>query len=225
MLPLFAKLTAGLELLSGAVEVAMPIVKSRLRVKPNKGSVVVVDNVDADLAAKLKAFETEAVHTTLLQLQQSMALILRSQAKLGEKVDALTDQVVHSSTATEQLTNEVGELLEMVRDSMEEYEDDEVSEAKQLFGYSSLNNKAAVADSSDETEEKDASEDDDATFEVEATGEETKEEEAEDEVLEASPEEDPSPVEETDKKSEVDAKTKAVRASEEKRKNFLRKLN
>jgi hypothetical protein len=224
MLPLFAKLTAGLELLSGAVEVAMPIVKSRLRVKPNKGSVVVVDNVDADLAAKLKAFETEAVHTTLLQLQQSMALILRSQAKLGEKVDALTDQVVHSSTATEQLTNEVGELLEMVRDSMEEYEDDEVSEAKQLFGYSSLNNKA-VADSSDETEEKDASEDDDTTFEVEATGEETKEEEVEDEVLEASPEEDPSPVEETDKKSEVDAKTKAVRASEEKRKNFLRKLN
>lgn len=217
MLPLFAKLTAGLELLSGAVEVAMPIVKSRLRVKPNKGSVVVVDNVDADLAAKLKAFETEAVHTTLLQLQQSMALILRSQAKLGEKVDALTDQVVHSSTATEQLTNEVGELLEMVRDSMEEYEDDEVSEAKQLFGYSSLNNKA-VADSSDETEEKDASED-------EATGEETKEEEAEDEVLEASPEEDPSPVEETDKKSEVDAKTKAVRAAEEKLKNFLRKLN
>lgn len=223
-LPLISSIAGSLELVGSAVEVAVPIVKSSLkglRHILDKKPIIVVDHVDAELEKKLKSFESEAVHTSLRQLQLAVVQFNRTQLKILEKLEALTEQVVHGSSATEELTHEVSELLELVKDSIEEYpqELEDLENGKNLF-----HTETDITDNDDNDDsEEEVSEKSSDEMELDLDGETGEELEKTNDSN--SQEESPVVEEKPTKKSKEESAEKKEKTLEEKRKNYLRKLN
>ena len=216
--PFISAVAACVQLIQSAVDVAAPVVKSavkELQLIRNKKRPIIIDSVSADIEAKLKSFESEAVHSSIRSLQLAVVQFNRTQLKILEKIETLTEQVVHGSSATEELTHEVNELLNLVKDSIEVSTDelDDLESGKNLFNFQD-------ADRGYDSDVDDAAVDDEDGTNTEQNSESSLTSETADELddVDVDMEADSTAV---DKAKNSESNT----SSEEKRKKFLRKLN
>lgn len=216
--PFISAVAACVQLIQSAVDVAAPVVKSavkELQLIRNKKRPIIIDSVSADIEAKLKSFESEAVHSSIRSLQLAVVQFNRTQLKILEKIETLTEQVVHGSSATEELTHEVNELLNLVKDNIEVSTDelDDLESGKNLFNFQD-------ADRGYDSDVDDAAVDDEDGTNTEQNSESSLTSETADELddVDVDMEADSTAV---DKAKNSESNT----SSEEKRKKFLRKLN
>lgn len=216
--PFISAVAACVQLIQSAVDVAAPVVKSavkELQLIRNKKRPIIIDSVSADIEAKLKSFESEAVHSSIRSLQLAVVQFNRTQLKILEKIETLTEQVVHGSSATEELTHEVNELLNLVKDNIEVSTDelDDLESGKNLFNFQD-------ADRGYDSDVDDAAVDDEDGANTEQNSESSLTSETADELddVDVDMEADSTAV---DKAKNSESNT----SSEEKRKKFLRKLN
>lgn len=216
--PFISAVAACVKLIQSAVDVAANVVKSavkELQLIRNKKRPIIIDSVSADIEAKLKSFESEAVQSSIRSLQLAVVQFNRTQLKILEKIETLTEQVVHGSSATEELTHEVNELLNLVKDNIEVSTDelDDLESGKNLFNFQD-------ADRGYDSDVDDAAVDDEDGTNTEQNSESSLTSETADELddVDVDMEADSTAV---DKAKNSESNT----SSEEKRKKFLRKLN